>query len=330
MRIAVLGATGNVGTSVLRALSGDARVESILGIARRKPDLTLPKVTWAQGDVRSADLVGHFQGADAVVHLAWLIQPARKQGLLSAVNVDGSRRVFDAVARAEVPAMVYASSVGAYSPGPKHRLVDEAWPTGGIRTSYYSRQKSEVERLLDRFEEAQPRVRVARLRPGLIFKREAGTEIRRYFVGPLVPRALIRSGLLPLLPAAARLRFQAVHADDVGEAYRLAATEPVHGAFNIAADPVLDPRELGRLLKARPVSAPARLLRGAASLSWRLRLQPTAPGWVDMALAVPLMDSSRARSELGWSPRRSSGEALLELIEGMRTAAGEATPPLAP
>jgi nucleoside-diphosphate-sugar epimerase len=330
VRIAVLGATGNVGTSVLRALSGDARVESILGIARRKPDLTLPKVTWAQGDVRSADLVGHFQGADAVVHLAWLIQPARKQGLLSAVNVDGSRRVFDAVARAEVPAMVYASSVGAYSPGPKHRLVDEAWPTGGIRTSYYSRQKSEVERLLDGFEQAQPQVRVARLRPGLIFKREAGTEIRRYFVGPLVPRALIRSGLLPLLPAAARLRFQAVHADDVGEAYRLAATEPVHGAFNIAADPVLDPRELGRLLKARPVSAPARLLRGAASLSWRLRLQPTAPGWVDMALAVPLMDSSRARSELGWSPRRSSGEALLELIEGMRTAAGEATPPLAP
>jgi nucleoside-diphosphate-sugar epimerase len=330
VRIAVLGATGNVGTSVLRALGEDPAVESVLAIARREPTLRLPKTAWVVADVRSSNLVEQLRGAQAVVHLAWLIQPSRRQDLLRDVNVEGSRRVFEAVAEAEVPALVYASSVGAYSPGPKDRKVDESWPIGGIDSSYYSRHKSEVERVLDGFEGRHPEVRVVRLRPGLIFKREAGSEIRRYFAGPLLPRRLVQPRLLPLVPAIPRLRFQAVHADDVGEAYRLAATLDVRGAFNIAAEPVLDSPELGRLLKARPLRIPAGILRGAAGISWRFRLQPTAPGWIDMALAVPLMDSRRAREELGWMPTRSSGDALLELLAGIREGAGLDTPPLSP
>ena len=80
-----------------------------------------------------------------------------------------------------MPALVYASSVGAYSPGPKDRRVDESWPTAGIESSFYSRHKAEVERLLDRFERETPSVRVVRLRPALIFKREAASGIRRLF-----------------------------------------------------------------------------------------------------------------------------------------------------
>jgi nucleoside-diphosphate-sugar epimerase len=127
-----------------------------------------------------------------------------------------------------------------------------------------------------------------------------------------------------------RLAFQAVHSLDIGEAYRLAAVRDVRGAFNIAAEPVLDADELGRLLRARPVPVPAAAVRIAADLTWRLRLQPASPGWVDMALAVPLLDTTRAREELGWQPKRSAGEALLELLEGMREGAGSATPPLDP
>jgi UDP-glucose 4-epimerase len=187
-----------------------------------------------------------------------------------------------------------------------------------------------VERLLDKFESEHPSVRVVRLRPGLIFKRGAASGIRRLFAGPLLPSPLLRTGLIPIVPNVPGLRFQAVHSLDVGEAYRLAATGDARGAFNIAADPVLDPQELGRLLDARPVPVPAPLLRAAAALTWKLRLQPTPPGWVDMALAVPLMDSSRARNALGWAPRHSSGQALLELIDGMRRSQGDPTPPLAP
>jgi nucleoside-diphosphate-sugar epimerase len=330
VRIVVLGATGNVGTSTLEALAQDPAVREIVGVARRRPEQERAKVEWREADIRTADLASLFRGADAVVHLAWLIQPSRDLATVRSVNVDGSRRVFEAVAEADVPALVYASSVGAYSPGPKDRMVDESWPTNGIHTSFYSRHKAEVERLLDSFEAEHPTVRVARLRPGLIFKRGAASGIRRLFAGPLLPSRLLRKELIPIVPDVPGLRFQAVHSLDVGEAYRLAATGDARGAFNIAADPVLDPQELGRLLDARPLPVPGRLLRAAALWSWRLRLQPTPPGWVDMALQVPLLDTTRAREELGWTPRHTSSEALLELIEGMHDSAGEPTPPLAP
>jgi nucleoside-diphosphate-sugar epimerase len=323
-----VGASGNVGTSVLRALADEPAVDSVLGLCRRLPGADFPKTEWREADVARTALRPLFQDADAVVHLAWLIQPGRDKETLRAVNVDGSARVFRAAAAAGVGTLVYASSVGAYAPGPKDRRVDESWPTTGIGSSFYSRHKAEVERLLDAFEREQEHIRVVRLRPGLIFKRDAASGIRRLFAGPLLPGALVRPELIPVVPADKRLVFQAVHSHDVGEAYRLALVGDAAGPFNIAAEPVLDPAELGRALGARPVRVPGRMLRGAAAASFKLRLQPSEPGWVDMGLAVPLMDVTRAREELGWQPRHSATDALLDLLEGMREGAGLDTPPL--
>jgi len=333
MRVVVFGASGNVGTSLLAALAGEERVREVVGIARRAPKAVFPKVSWRTADIAdpNTDLAALMRGADCVVHLAWLIQPSRDESVTHAVNVEGSQRVFDAVARAGVPALVYASSVGAYAPGPKDHAVDESWSTTGIASSFYSRHKAAVERILDSFEAAHPEVRVVRLRPGLIFKRAAATGIRRLFAGPFLPSPLVRRELIPIVPSHPRLVFQAVHSLDVGDAYRLAIVlEDARGAYNVAAEPVLNPSELGRILGARPVPVPATLLRLGADLTWRLRLQPTSPGWVDMALGVPIMDTTRARNELGWTPTRTASDALLELIDGMREGAGEDTPPLSP
>ncbi|MDX6409315.1 MAG: UDP-glucose 4-epimerase, partial [Gaiellaceae bacterium] len=208
--------------------------------------------------------------------------------------------------------------------------VSETWPTNGVPGSFYALQKAEVERRLDRFEREHPRVRVARLRPGLIFKREAATEVRRLFAGPLLPSPLLAPNRIRLLPDLDRLRFQGVHSDDVASAYRLAAVGEARGAFNIAAEPVLDPAALAELLGARRVGMNRRLARALIQLSYRLHVQPTEPGWLDLALGVPLMDTTRAQSELGWKPTRSSGEALRELLTGIADGAGAATPPLDP
>jgi nucleoside-diphosphate-sugar epimerase len=329
MRLVIVGATGNVGTSLLRAVKDDAEVESVLGLARRRPELVVPKTEWAQADIRDDELVSHFRGADCVVHLAWSIQPSRDLTALWRTNVDGSSRVFRAVAEAGVTNLVYASSIGAYSPAPKDRAVDETWPTGGVPTSFYSRHKAEVERRLDRFEREHPDVRVVRLRPGLIFKRESAAEQRRLFAGPFLPGSLIRPSLIPLVPDIPDLRFQAVHSYDIGEAYRLAVTANVRGAFNVAAEPVVDSALLAELFRARKFPVPAGLVRRIAELTWRLRLQPTPAGWVDMALNVPIMDTTRARDELGWRPRHSATDALRDLVRGLNEAAGIETPPLA-
>ncbi len=169
-----------------------------------------------------------------------------------------------------------------------------------------------------------------RLRPGLIFQAEAANEIRHLFAGRLLPRALVRRSLIPVIPRIKRLVFQAVHSHDVGEAFALAATRDVRGAFNVAAEPVLDPDELARVFGARTIPFDARVLRALTDLSWRARLQPTPAGWLDMALAVPVMDTTRARTELGWAPRHRGDEALVELVDAMRRGEGFSTPPLEP
>ncbi|MDP8975458.1 MAG: NAD-dependent epimerase/dehydratase family protein [Actinomycetota bacterium] len=330
MRVVVVGATGNVGTSLVQALALEPAVDSVLGVARRLPNWEPDKTKWATADVATSDLAPLFRGADVVVHLAWLIQPSRDLHAMRKVNVNGSERVFGAAAEAGVKSLVYASSVGAYSPGPKDLAVDEDWPTDGVATSFYSRHKAEVERRLDRFEAEHQDIRVVRLRPGLIFKREAGSGVRRLFLGPLLPTTLMTPAAIPVVPDVDGLRFQAVHSADVGEAYRLAVVGDVRGAFNIAADPVLDPATLAELLGAKRVRLPAGVLRAGAAVSWHLRVQPTPPGWVDLALSVPLLDVTRARQVLGWQPRFDAGEALLDLLHGIRHQAGMDTPPLAP
>jgi UDP-glucose 4-epimerase len=330
MRVVVTGASGNVGTSLLRALAAADEVEEVVGLARRRPVHDFPKTEWRTADVGRDDLASIFRGADCVVHLAWAIQPSRDLPALRRTNVDGSRRVFRAVGEAGVPALVYASSVGAYSPGPKGRRVDESWPTEGTETSFYARHKAEVESMLDRFQLERSETRVVRLRPGLIFKRSSGAEQRRYFLGPLFPRPLARRGALAVVPDIGGLRVQAVHTRDVAEAYRLAVVGDAHGAFNVAAEPALDARTLARALGARVIPVPPAVARSARAATWQLRLQPTPPGWLDMGLSVPLMDTTRAREELGWQPRRSSLEAIRDVLAGIAEADGEPTPPLEP
>jgi nucleoside-diphosphate-sugar epimerase len=315
---------------VLAALAADPDVDEMIGLARRVPEMTMEKTRWRRADVTTSDLEPLFAGADVVIHLAWLIQPSRDESLTRRVNVEGSARVFEAVAKAKVPALVYASSVGAYAPDSEGLVRDESWPTTGVPSSFYSRHKAEVERRLDSFQAAHPEIRTVRLRPGLIFKAGAATEIRRLFMGPFLPSALVRRDWLPVLPLPRGLRTQVVHSLDVGEAYRLAATRPVSGAFNIAADPILDAESLQSILDARAVALPPRLVRGAAWASWKLRLQPTSPGWLDMGMLSPIMDVRRAHEELGWSATRNADEVIVELLDGLRAQAGIATPPLDP
>jgi nucleoside-diphosphate-sugar epimerase len=330
MRVVVVGATGNVGTSVVTALQAAPEVSSIVGVARRLPEAGDSSIDWVSADIVSADLRPVFCDADAVIHLAWAIQPARDRHRTYQTNVIGSRRVFRAAAEAGVPALVHASSVAAYSPGPKDRRVDEQWETHGCDLSFYSRDKAEAELELDRFEREHPDVRTVRMRPGLIVKREAAAEIRRLFLGPFLPGSLVRPSLIPVLPLPRGLALQMLHTDDAAQAYVAAVVGDAHGAFNLAAEPVLDASTLGQVFGARVLPVPKRPVRTLLDAAYRLHLQPSEPGWLDMGMAVPTMETARARELLGWEPRHSATAALEDLVQGLNDNAGAETPPLRP
>ena len=189
MHIVVVGATGNVGTAVLRALRSNEEVRSVLGVARRppvQPPAPDDKVRWHAADI-SRDPLDFVAGADAVVHLAWLIQPSREENVMRAANVGGTRRLVDEVIANGVPSFVYASSVGTYAPAPKGTPLDESWPPTGVPTSTYSRHKAEIESLLDAVELDHPQLRLVRMRTSLVFQRAAASEVHRLFLGRRCP-----------------------------------------------------------------------------------------------------------------------------------------------
>ncbi|GAA3884012.1 NAD-dependent epimerase/dehydratase family protein [Saccharothrix violaceirubra] len=326
------GATGNVGTALLRRLAAgpDVRVH---GVSRRRPDPVEPYagVDWTPVDLAREGaeevLSGVFADADAVVHLAWKIQPGRDETALFRTNVAGSDRVFHAAVAAGVRHLVHLSSVGAYSPAVKDRPKDETWPTDGVRTSAYSRHKAAVERILDGLERDHPDLVVSRVRPGLILQPEAASELRDYFLGPLVPTWLFRTRV-PLVPLPDNLVLQFVHADDVADALALLVRERIGGAVNLAAEPVLTPRDLAAALGGRRVPLSPSVLRFLVGLTWRLRLHPSPPGWLDLALTTPVLDTTKAR-DLGWKPRHDARSTLRALVKAMGVqAAHKGSPPL--
>jgi nucleoside-diphosphate-sugar epimerase len=303
----------------------------VVALARRIPAYAaVDGPRWISIDLSSRDC-GHLLrqavgGADAVVHLAWGFQPSHQVSYLEAVGVGGTQQVLDASAAMGVGQVVHMSSVGAYSPKRGAGAVDEKWPVDGVPSSSYSRHKAAAERLLDTFEHSANSTAVARLRPGIIGQRSAGSALLRYGMPALLPAKTIRA--LPVLPMPAGLTIPMVHADDVAEAIARILQRRAVGAFNLAAaTPVTSPM-IAEALGARWVATPAWLVRAMVAAAWQARLQPVAPGWLDLGLCVPALDSSRAERELGWSPTTDAMNVLRETIEGMGEAAAGSTPVL--
>ena len=336
MRIVIVGASGNLGTALLRRLRDEPTATDIVGVSRREPNLTVAPyngISWQTLDIGSPSaprtLARIFAGADAVIHLAWQLQPNHDEARLWRTNVIGTKNVLAAVAAARVPLLSYASSVAAYSPGPKTQRVDEHWPTGGIHSSHYSRHKAINERALDRFEEQYPTIVVSRLRPGLVFQRQAASEIAGLFAGRHLPTAWLRTFRPPILPMPRQSISQVVHADDVADAFWRAVDRSAAGAFNVATEPVVDPMLVANVLGSRWVPVRLRVVRALMWASWKLRLQKSDPGWIDISATVPIMSTARARDELGWTPRIPATVALDEIVRGVADKANvEASPQL--
>jgi nucleoside-diphosphate-sugar epimerase len=330
VRIVVTGASGNAGTALLRRLSTTGEHE-LVGLSRRRPPGEPPygAAEWVTVDLGQAgaadELAPVFAGADAVVHLAWAIQPQRQPEILRRVNQDGTAAVVDAAIAAGVPHLVHQSSVGTYAPGPGC-TVDESWPASGVPSSVYSVDKAAAERIVTR---AEKHMTVTRVRPALIFQDDAASEIARYFLGPLVPRALVRRGLLRHAPFPETLAFQLVHADDLAAALELVLRARPVGAVNVAAPPAIDRAAFAEVFGGVGPPLPVAAIRAAAAAAWHARLIPTEPGWVDLAAQVPCMDTGRLEV-LGWHAEHDAGAVLGGFVDALRRGQGAAGPLLFP
>ncbi|HUQ57006.1 NAD-dependent epimerase/dehydratase family protein [Lentzea sp.] len=335
VKVVITGASGNVGTGLIRALAADSPDHEVVGVCRRPPDAVPPydSVTWQACDLAADDapevLEEVMRGADAVVHLAWMFQPVRDRTRLQRTNFKGTAAVLRAARRAGVPRVVHCSSLSAYGPAPTATVREDA-ATTGIPGSLYGEGKAEAEAELARFVAENPDIAVAIVRPTLVAQAGASASYLALFLDPVVPRqifGLMRRGRLPVLPLPSPLRVQFVHADDVGDAIVRILHRRARGPFNIAAD-TLELEDLAAVAGARAVPVPARVVKAVVTVLWKLRALHMSPGWFDVGTTSPLIDTSRARDELGWVPRKTSADCAREQIAGIADATALPSPAL--
>jgi nucleoside-diphosphate-sugar epimerase len=229
--------------------------------------------------------------------------------------------------------VVHMSSIGAYAPGAVGQRVAEDWPTTGIPSAHYSRDKSEAERVVHEVAARHPDLTLTVVRPTLVLQPDAGSEIGRYFLGPLVfgaarrlPGAVAR--LLPLpLP---RLAVSFVHADDVADALVRILDRRAPGPFNLAAEPLMDANALARALGTVRIPVPALAVRTTVQAAFAAHVIPTEPGWVDIGTRVPALNTTRARKLLDWAPVHRGDEVLRDFIAALGRGEGASGPLLQP
>jgi len=327
LRVAVTGPTGDIGRALLRALEDDARVETVVGMARRPFDpasMGLTKTAYQQGDMTDRAAVDRLvAGADAVVHLAFIIIDADKA---RDVNVTGSRTVFEATAAAGVARLVYASSVAAYgfhedNPQPLVESVE----TRGTDTHPYSAQKAELETILrDSLHGSQTEAWV--FRPCIVAGEDAPMLIEQIpYVKwsdklPGVARTLLDQmpAVRPVLPDPG-ITFQIVHHDDVTAALQAGiAGKGTPGVYNLAGPGVLTVAQFAEALGYSTFPVPARAVAATAEIVGRLPLMPGAARWIDSFRTPVLMDTAKAEEQLGWHPQHDARETLQRTIDAVR------------
>jgi UDP-glucose 4-epimerase len=335
MRVVVVGASGNLGTAFLRRMAASGEHE-LVGVSRRVPTRTGPYATvgaWHSIDVGDPDavtsLTDAFRGADTVVNFAWAFQPTRRPEVLYRTGVQGSAQVVRAASAARVRHLVHTSSVGAYGPRRDLVPVNESFPVTGVPGSVYSGHKTAAEADLDRWEHEHPgSLVVTRIRPGFVLQRDAGAALFRYGLPGWLPGFAL--SLLPALPLDRTFVIPVIHSDDVADAVARLVDHPVPGALNLASARFVNRGDVAQVLGALPVNVPPTVLETVVAATWRAQLQPLDAGWIRLAYAVPLLDSSRAQRELGWRAEHDPVEALAEAVDGMRHGTGAGGPVLRP
>ena len=313
LTVAVTGPTGQIGISAVDALERDPAVERIIGMARRPFDPAAhgwSKTTYRQGDILDRAAVDALVAdADVVVHLAFIIFGSREKS--SHINLEGARNVFEATAGSPCAhRLVYTSSVAAYgyhrhNPSP----ITEDVPTRGTAEHYYSEQKAALEATLAEVT-AGSGLQVYVLRPCIVAgpKAPALADAMPWSHGPGLVRTAVRAVLVVPDPG---IPLQLVHHDDVAEAIALAVTTSAPpGAYNIAGEGVVTVSDVVSAFGGHAVRVPHVAAVAASAVLANLPFVPALAEWVHTMRAPTVMDTTRARTLLGWTPAFTTSKTL--------------------
>ena len=326
LTVAVTGVTGTLGFGLMPLLEADERVAHVVGVARRPFEPAAhgwTKTKYLQGDVRdAAALRAAFHEADVVVHLAFQVTGAASGGTIKSVNIDGTLNAFDAAAAAGARRFVYASSVAAYGFHRDNPIgMTEDWPTRPAARLFYAREKATLEQLLTERAAAASGPGLYLLRPCVVLGPHAvgGKSLPTGRLGAVARGSVRWAGRIPIPVPAPNLPVQLVHEADVGQALlRCVVAAGPPGAYNIAADDTVTVGTVARELGIRSFPVPSKLPQAAARAFAALPFLPPFAQWVEAGSHPAIMDTTKAKAELGWAPEFTAVETLRETLRQYR------------
>jgi UDP-glucose 4-epimerase len=328
LEVAVTGPTGEIGKPLMSELERRPEVGNVLGMARSPFDPSVEgweKVAYRRGDIldRGA-LAALFDGVDVAVHLAFAIFGDREE--TRKVNLEGTRNVFEAAIKAGVSRLVYASSVAAYGFPPENpQPLTEDVPARGSDGFYYSAQKAELEALLDELLPGSG-LEAYVFRPCIVAGPRATMLIEQTVDAVRVgdPLPLLRRGVeklplvKPILPDPG-VAMQLVHHDDVARAMAAAICgDGPPGVYNLAGDGAIQIGDVARALGWRSVPLPGPALGIGTAAARRLTFASSRLEWATALDTPVLMDTAKARRQLGWEPLYDAQETLASTVTGAR------------
>jgi UDP-glucose 4-epimerase len=313
MRYVITGGSGYIGSRLVELLVARDDTERVLITDIRAPSMTRPKADFVRMDIRDRGMrkLLESESPDALVHLAFVLNPMHDEHTMYDIDVNGSQNVLDAASRADVKQVLVASSTTAYGAWPDNPpLLVEDDPVRGMPNYEYARDKTEIDRMCQLWAAQHPDRTMTIVRPCIVF-------------GPSVDNYIVRfweyAPFIPLVDGT-DMELQYVHEDDVVDALSRLLVESRAGIFNLAGDGTLRLSEAARIAGLKTRRVPFRIYRRLAAALWRLRV-PRAeapPGQIDFLRFPWLASNEKIKRELDWTPRFTSRETFEIAIRAKR------------
>jgi UDP-glucose 4-epimerase len=302
MRYLITGGAGYIGSRLVESLSRREETEKIVVCDVASPQRYVPKTEFERVDVRDRDGVAatlERAKPDALVHLAFIVNPSHDEALMYDVDVNGTHNVLEAAGAAGTQQVLVTSSATAYGAFPDNPVpLTEEDPVRGVPAFSYARDKAESDRICQLWAARHPDRTMTIVRPCIAF-------------GPNVDNYLVRLWTKqPFSTDAGTLdnHIQFVHEDDVVEALTALLVGRHDGAYNLAGDGLMTLRECAEVIGSPIRRLPMRAYRGLARAMWAARLSEAPPGQIDFATYPWIVSNAKLKRDTGWSPRYTSRE----------------------
>jgi UDP-glucose 4-epimerase len=302
MKYLITGGSGYIGSRLTDLLIEQGEHE-VVNVDIRPPAVPRSRTRFVQMDIRDrgiAALVAE-EKPDALVHLAFVLNPIRDEHRMYDIDVNGTANVLEAAAAAGVPHLLVASSTTAYGAWPDNPVpIPEEHPVRGLPGYEYARDKTEIDRLCQLWAAQHPDATMTIVRPTIVFGPNVDNYIVRYWTN---------SPFL-VLPDGKDADWQFVHEDDVVDAISRLLAERRGGIYNLTADGTIKLSEAARIAGVKVRKMPLKLYRRIAAASWKLRLPnvEAPPGQIEFVLHPWIASNEKLKTELGWTPRYTSRE----------------------